>query len=110
MQTQITNTETMENSSKAEALKIKMLNLNEAQINGILLNISEWSGEMEIERLIDDLFWSDKWNLKTDSELLTEANRLAEWFPSIWFTKDKFNAAVQQYFASSLQPDNKYIN
>jgi len=96
----------MENSTQANALKAKLQKMNDEQINGILLNVSENCGVMNLEQLIDDLFWSRKWRLMTDTELTTESNRLAEWFSEIWFTQSQFSKAVEKYFKSNLQPEN----
>ena len=99
----------MENSSKAVALKTKLQNLNDAQINGILLNVSENIGTANIDHLIDSLFWTRKWHSMSNTELLTEANRLADWFGSIWYTQEKFTNAVDKYFEGNMQPDNQWV-
>ena len=99
----------MKNSTKAEALKTKLVKLTDAQINGVLLNVSEYIGTANIDYLIDDLFWDSKWHSMSDSELLTEANRLADWFGSIWYTQADFTKAVNSYFERNSQPDNQYV-
>lgn len=99
----------MTNSTKSEALNQRLVNLSEKQINGVLMGMSEHIGTMQIEPLIDSIFWDPTYINMSEEDLQKEATRLGEWFGNtIYFPKDKYVNAVTNYFNSNLQSKDSY--